>query len=199
MNVTTGSRRRCSATSAFPRKRPARRPARSTSRSLTRPWNRCVRPRGIPPCAPTASPSPHVPPEEVVTEMNGSETTLPENERAPSSEHLGQSKDSVSSRALASSEDLEAYPLEVEGPSPSASWSSSRRAGVAYAYVSSQTPGNPCASFTPQELGANPTPGQVSGNTTAELRPGYDRHQRSYRSGPRGPNHQGRRGREFLG
>ncbi|MGA7923249.1 MAG: zinc ABC transporter substrate-binding protein [Thermoplasmata archaeon] len=38
--------------------------------------------------------------------------------------------------------------------------------GVAYAYVSSQTPGNPCASFTPQELGANPTPGQVSGNTT---------------------------------
>ena len=38
--------------------------------------------------------------------------------------------------------------------------------GVAYEVVTSKAPGNPCASFTPAELGANPTPGVVSGNTT---------------------------------
>jgi zinc/manganese transport system substrate-binding protein len=38
--------------------------------------------------------------------------------------------------------------------------------GIAYAVVTSQAPGNPCAVFTPQELGADPTPGNVSGNTT---------------------------------
>jgi zinc/manganese transport system substrate-binding protein len=37
---------------------------------------------------------------------------------------------------------------------------------VAYEVVTSQAPGNPCAAFTPQELGANPTPGVVSGDTT---------------------------------
>jgi zinc/manganese transport system substrate-binding protein len=37
---------------------------------------------------------------------------------------------------------------------------------VAYEVVTSQAPGNPCASFTPDELGANPTPGVVSGDTT---------------------------------
>ncbi|HTT25755.1 MAG TPA: zinc ABC transporter substrate-binding protein [Thermoplasmata archaeon] len=36
----------------------------------------------------------------------------------------------------------------------------------AYELETSQSPGNPCASFTPQQLGADPTPGQVSGNTT---------------------------------
>jgi len=38
--------------------------------------------------------------------------------------------------------------------------------GITYAAVSSKAPGNPCASFTPQQLGANATPGQVSGDTT---------------------------------
>jgi zinc/manganese transport system substrate-binding protein len=37
---------------------------------------------------------------------------------------------------------------------------------VAYEVVTSQAPGNPCASFTPDELGANPTQGVVSGDTT---------------------------------
>jgi zinc/manganese transport system substrate-binding protein len=37
---------------------------------------------------------------------------------------------------------------------------------VAYEVVSSQAPGNPCASFTPDELGAHPTAGNVSGDTT---------------------------------
>ncbi len=37
---------------------------------------------------------------------------------------------------------------------------------VAYEYVTSNAPGNPCAAFTPQQLGANATPGQVEGNTT---------------------------------
>ena len=37
---------------------------------------------------------------------------------------------------------------------------------VAYEVVTSKSPGNPCASFTPQQLGADPTPGQVAGNTT---------------------------------
>jgi zinc/manganese transport system substrate-binding protein len=37
---------------------------------------------------------------------------------------------------------------------------------VAYEVVTSKAPGNPCASFTPDELGAHPSPGQVSGNTT---------------------------------
>jgi zinc/manganese transport system substrate-binding protein len=37
---------------------------------------------------------------------------------------------------------------------------------VAYEYVTSKAPGNPCASFTPQQLGADPSPGTVTGNTT---------------------------------
>ncbi len=37
---------------------------------------------------------------------------------------------------------------------------------VAYEVVTSKAPGNPCAAFTPQQLGADPTPGAVSGNTT---------------------------------
>jgi zinc/manganese transport system substrate-binding protein len=37
---------------------------------------------------------------------------------------------------------------------------------VAYEVVTSKSPGNPCAVFTPQQLGADPTPGQVEGNTT---------------------------------
>ncbi|MCI4326717.1 MAG: zinc ABC transporter substrate-binding protein [Thermoplasmata archaeon] len=37
---------------------------------------------------------------------------------------------------------------------------------VAYEVVTSQTPGNPCASFTPDQLGANATQGVVSGDTT---------------------------------
>ncbi|MGA8303850.1 MAG: zinc ABC transporter substrate-binding protein [Thermoplasmata archaeon] len=37
---------------------------------------------------------------------------------------------------------------------------------VAYEVVTSKAAGNPCAAFTPQQLGANATPGQVSGNTT---------------------------------
>ena len=37
---------------------------------------------------------------------------------------------------------------------------------TAYELETSKAPGNPCASFTPQQLGANATPGQVSGNTT---------------------------------
>ncbi len=37
---------------------------------------------------------------------------------------------------------------------------------TAYELVTSQAPGNPCAAFTPQQLGADPTPGQVEGNTT---------------------------------
>lgn len=38
---------------------------------------------------------------------------------------------------------------------------------IGYEVYSSQAPANPCAQFTPAELGANPTPGHVSGNTTA--------------------------------
>jgi zinc/manganese transport system substrate-binding protein len=41
---------------------------------------------------------------------------------------------------------------------------------VAYEVVTSSAPGNPCSSFTPDELGANATPGQVSGNTTPDYR-----------------------------
>jgi zinc/manganese transport system substrate-binding protein len=37
---------------------------------------------------------------------------------------------------------------------------------TAYELVTSKAPGNPCAAFTPQQLGADPTPGQVEGNTT---------------------------------
>jgi zinc/manganese transport system substrate-binding protein len=37
---------------------------------------------------------------------------------------------------------------------------------VAYEAYSSGAPGNPCASFTPEQLGANATPGQVTGDTT---------------------------------
>jgi zinc/manganese transport system substrate-binding protein len=37
---------------------------------------------------------------------------------------------------------------------------------VAYEAYSSTAPANPCASFTPQQLGANATAGQVSGDTT---------------------------------
>ena len=40
---------------------------------------------------------------------------------------------------------------------------------VAYEVVTSKAPGNPCASFTPQQLGADPTPGNVSGNTTPDF------------------------------
>ena len=38
--------------------------------------------------------------------------------------------------------------------------------GVAYEVVTSKPAANPCAVFTPEQLGANATPGQVSGNTT---------------------------------
>jgi zinc/manganese transport system substrate-binding protein len=38
--------------------------------------------------------------------------------------------------------------------------------GIAYAAITSSAPSNPCASFTPQELGANATPGQVTSFTT---------------------------------
>jgi zinc/manganese transport system substrate-binding protein len=38
--------------------------------------------------------------------------------------------------------------------------------GAAYEVVTSKSPGNPCAAFTPEELGANPTPGNVTGDTT---------------------------------
>jgi zinc/manganese transport system substrate-binding protein len=37
---------------------------------------------------------------------------------------------------------------------------------IAYAAVTSNGPSNPCAAFTPAQLGANATGGQVSGNTT---------------------------------
>jgi zinc/manganese transport system substrate-binding protein len=37
---------------------------------------------------------------------------------------------------------------------------------LAYEVLTSKAAGNPCAAFTPQQLGANATPGQVSGNTT---------------------------------
>ncbi|HTT73456.1 MAG TPA: zinc ABC transporter substrate-binding protein [Thermoplasmata archaeon] len=37
---------------------------------------------------------------------------------------------------------------------------------TAYELVTSKSPGNPCAVFTPQQLGANATPGQVEGDTT---------------------------------
>ncbi len=37
---------------------------------------------------------------------------------------------------------------------------------VAYEVVTSKSPGNPCSSFSPQQLGADPTPGTVTGNTT---------------------------------
>jgi len=37
---------------------------------------------------------------------------------------------------------------------------------AAYEVLSSKSPGNPCAVFTPQQLGANATAGQVEGNTT---------------------------------
>jgi zinc/manganese transport system substrate-binding protein len=40
---------------------------------------------------------------------------------------------------------------------------------VAYEVITSAAPGNPCASFTPEQLGANPTPGVVSGNTTPDF------------------------------
>ena len=40
---------------------------------------------------------------------------------------------------------------------------------VAYEVETSQAPGNPCAGFTPDQLGANPTPGVVSGNTTPDF------------------------------
>jgi zinc/manganese transport system substrate-binding protein len=40
-------------------------------------------------------------------------------------------------------------------------------AGIAYEVVTSAPPGNPCASFTPQQLGADPVAGTVTGNTTA--------------------------------
>jgi len=40
---------------------------------------------------------------------------------------------------------------------------------TAYELVSSKAPGNPCAVFTPQQLGADPTPGQVEGNTTPDF------------------------------
>ena len=39
--------------------------------------------------------------------------------------------------------------------------------GVAYAAVVSTAPSNPCGSFTPQQLGADPTPGNVSSYATA--------------------------------
>jgi zinc/manganese transport system substrate-binding protein len=39
---------------------------------------------------------------------------------------------------------------------------------VAYEFVTSKAPGNPCASFTPQQLGANATVGTVTGNTTPD-------------------------------
>ncbi len=38
--------------------------------------------------------------------------------------------------------------------------------GVTYAVFTSKAPGNPCSSFTPQQLGANASVGTVSGNTT---------------------------------
>jgi zinc/manganese transport system substrate-binding protein len=41
---------------------------------------------------------------------------------------------------------------------------------VAYEYVTSSAPGNPCASFSAQQLGANATAGTVTGNVT----PNYD-------------------------
>jgi zinc/manganese transport system substrate-binding protein len=37
---------------------------------------------------------------------------------------------------------------------------------TAYELVTAKAPPNPCAVFTPQQLGADPTPGQVEGNTT---------------------------------
>ena len=37
---------------------------------------------------------------------------------------------------------------------------------TAYELVTSKSPANPCAVFTPQELGADPTPGHVAGDTT---------------------------------
>ncbi|MGA8542686.1 MAG: zinc ABC transporter substrate-binding protein [Thermoplasmata archaeon] len=43
---------------------------------------------------------------------------------------------------------------------------------VAYEAYASSSPGNPCTSFTPQELGANATPGQVSGDTTPNFAAG---------------------------
>jgi zinc/manganese transport system substrate-binding protein len=39
---------------------------------------------------------------------------------------------------------------------------------VAYEVATSKVP-HPCAAFTPQQLGADPTPGQVSGNTTPDF------------------------------
>jgi zinc/manganese transport system substrate-binding protein len=44
--------------------------------------------------------------------------------------------------------------------------------GIAYEVVSSSAAPNPCAVFTPQQLGANATPGQVSGNTTPNFAAG---------------------------
>ncbi len=44
--------------------------------------------------------------------------------------------------------------------------------GVAYEFASSSAAPNPCAAFTPQQLGANATPGQVSGNTTPNFAAG---------------------------
>jgi len=44
--------------------------------------------------------------------------------------------------------------------------------GIAYEVASSSAAPNPCAVFTPQQLGANATPGQVSGNTTPNFAAG---------------------------
>ncbi len=40
---------------------------------------------------------------------------------------------------------------------------------TAYEVLTSKSPGNPCAVFTPQQLGANSTPGEVEGNTTPDF------------------------------
>jgi zinc/manganese transport system substrate-binding protein len=44
--------------------------------------------------------------------------------------------------------------------------------GIGYEVVSSTAAPNPCAAFTPQQLGADPSPGQVSGNTTPNFAAG---------------------------
>ncbi len=44
--------------------------------------------------------------------------------------------------------------------------------GVGYEFLTSSAPPNPCAAFTPQELGANATDGEVSGNTTPNFAAG---------------------------
>ncbi len=40
--------------------------------------------------------------------------------------------------------------------------------GVVYEAITSSAPSNPCNAFTPQQLGADPTPGSVTGNTTPD-------------------------------